>query len=289
MIMSNLTEQLAVFFQSILPQHAVSRLAGKLADCRTPWLKNKIIHWFIKKYHVDLSSALRKQPDDYQSFNDFFTRQLDMRLRPLAEGVNTITSPVDGTVSQAGKITGEVLLQAKSHYFNLTSLLANDTALLQTFYDGEFATFYLAPHDYHRVHMPLTGKLVKTIYVPGKLFSVNRMTSELVPQLYSRNERLICLFDTNAGQFAVIFVGALIVGSIQTRWMSAPVRQYQIQTTHFENGMEIKKGEELGFFSMGSTIILLFPKNAAHWEPTLKPSTTIQVGKLIGTFGEEQG
>ena len=282
--MLNLSDQFNMFLQCILPQHFVSRLAGWLADCRLPWLKNKLIKRFIKKYSVDLTSALRKQPEDYVSFNDFFIRQLDSRFRPIANGPQDIVSPIDGIIAQIGRINKALLLQAKAHYFDLTTLLGNEASLAERFYDGEFATLYLAPHNYHRVHMPITGKLVKTIYVPGRLFSVNRMTSELIPNLYSRNERLICLFDTAAGPLAIIMIGAMIVGRMQTVWMAQPIKHQQIKINIDEAPTVLQKGDELGYFCLGSTVILLFGKNKISWEPNLKAGSSLEVGKLLGSL-----
>src|SRR5579862_5099450 len=198
--------------QNLIPQHLLSRLSGQIAESRHPWLKNKLISYFMKHYHINMHEAIRENPQDYLSFNDFFIRQLKPNLRPICPGENAIASPVDCCIAQIGQAKSNQLLQAKDFYFDLENLLGKDVALAKKFYDANFATLYLAPSNYHRVHMPLTGTLVKSIYVPGKLFSVNRMTSELVPHLYSRNERLITVFETETGPMAIILVGALIVG-----------------------------------------------------------------------------
>ena len=235
-------EQLFIFLQCILPKHTVTRVAGWFAECQTPWLKNYFIRSFIKNHGVDLSEAVRKRPEEYVSFNDFFIRHLDMQLRPIAAGTADIACPIDGNIAELGTIQNDMLLQAKSHYFSLIDLLGDDTTLAQSFNNGEFITLYLAPNNYHRIHMPITGKLVKTIYVPGTLFSVNRITADHIPNLYSRNERLICLFDTAAGPMAVILVGAIIVGNIQTIWQQQPIHAREIHVETFTNGMVIEKG-----------------------------------------------
>ena len=183
--------------------------------------------------------------------------------------------------AQIGNIQKKQLLQAKNFYFDLGTLLGGDTQLADNFHDGTFATIYLAPHNYHRVHMPLDGKLVKTIYVPGKLFSVNRMTSEIIPNLYSRNERLICVFDTTLGPMTIVLVGAMIVGSIQTVWMKNPIRANRIITETFSDGIQLIKGAELGYFKLGSTVILLFGKDKILSQSTLTTTSTLQVGQQI--------
>jgi phosphatidylserine decarboxylase len=277
-------DQLFIFLQFILPQHFVTRVAGWLAECNVSWLKNLLIRTFTHNHGVDLAEAVRKKPEDYVSFNDFFIRQIDMSRRPIAKGATDIACPVDGVISAVGDINKDSLLQAKSHYYSLLELLGGDATLTQSFYDGKFITLYLAPHNYHRVHMPITGKLIKTIYVPGKLFSVNRITADHIPNLFSRNERLICLFDTEAGPLVIVLVGAIIVGSIQTVWMNQPVRENKPFQETFANGMTIEKGGELGYFKLGSTVILLFEKNRAQWESLLNKDLSVQVGQLLGNF-----
>lgn len=262
----NLRQRLQVSIQYLLPQHSLSWLMGKLADSQITWFKNLMIRLFMKRYQIDMSAALIENPYDYRSFNDFFIRKLKPDLRPIVKDLFEIASPVDGTLSQNGSIVHHQLMQAKGFYFDLTTLLGGDETLSRYFEDGLFSTFYLAPHNYHRVHMPLTGRLIKTIFVPGHLFSVNASSTETIPQLYTRNERLICIFDTKAGQMAVILVGALIVGSISTVWQEHPYRQTQIVIENvFDKIIEISKGAELGYFKMGSTVILLFAKNTIQW------------------------
>lgn len=268
--------------QYVLPKQWLTVLLGYLAESRQSWLKNWLIRRFIVSFHVDMSTACIENPNEYPTFNSFFIRQLKPSLRPLCDGKYEIACPVDGSIAQIGQIHQNQLLQAKGMYFDLSTLLGNDTELASLFYDGSFSTLYLAPHNYHRVHMPLAGKLVKTIYVPGKLFSVNRMTSELIPQLYSRNERFICLFDSDAGPMAIIFVGAMIVASIQTVWMNHPVRSKKIQSTAYTTDYCLEKGSELGHFKLGSTIILLYGKNRIAWSPTLQSGSAILFGQSLG-------
>lgn len=274
----------SVCLQKILPQHLITNIMGWLANIRTPWMKNWMIKRFIKKYHVDMTAAVVEDPEAYPDFNHFFIRHLKPELRPIANGDKEIASPVDGAIAQIGKISKNQLLQAKKYYFDLESLLGGDTELARQFYDGSFTTLYLAPRDYHRIHMPLSGKLVKSTYIPGKLFSVNRMTSELIPDLYSRNERLVTVFDTAAGPMAVILVGAIIVGSIQTVYMDEPARSQKIQTTVADKEVYLQTGAELGHFKLGSTVILLFGKDRMSWAPSLHTDTIVKFGQILGNI-----
>lgn len=271
----------SILLQHLVPQHGLSRLAGWIANNRWHWLKTKLINDFIRRYQVDLSIATLEKVDDYPNFNSFFTRRLKPAYRPIVQGSQQIASPVDGCVSQAGKIRQYSLFQAKGHTYHLNDLLGGKTALAQHFLDGEFATLYLAPKDYHRVHMPLRGTLTETIYIPGKLFSVNLQTTEQVSQLFSRNERLVCLFDTETGPMAVILVGAMLVSGIETVWQPNFYTRTLLQKT-FEKGINLEKGAELGHFKMGSTVILLFPKNTMKWIAELKEETAVKMGSLIG-------
>ncbi len=266
--------------QSILPQHALSRLAGQLANARTPWLKNFLIQQFIRKYQIDMRLALQEDPNMYATFNDFFIRQFKVELRPIDTGEDIIASPADGAIAQIGSIKQGELLQAKGFHFTLQSLFANHP-IADCFDEGEYATIYLAPYNYHRVHMPLTGKLTQSIYVPGKLFSVNRATSQAIPNLYGRNERFITIFDTLVGPMAVILVGAMIVGSIQMVWMNEPVRASQAYTETYSQTISLMKGEELGHFHLGSTVILLFPRNTIAWQPKWQAQDFIEYGQAL--------
>ncbi len=273
--------KLNILLQYILPQHALSRLAGWIANCRWNWLKTLLIQRFIKHYQVDLSIATLEHADDYPNFASFFTRRLKSTSRPIIEGPSRIASPVDGTVSQAGKINHYSLFQAKGHTYNLVDLLGGKTSLADQFYDGEFSTLYLAPKDYHRVHMPLRGTLKETVYIPGTLFSVNQQTTQSVSELFTRNERLVCIFSTDIGSMAVILVGAMLVSGIETVWSSDFSARTAFEKT-YEKGIRLEKGAELGHFNMGSTVILLFPNNTAEWCAHLKENETVKMGSLIG-------
>jgi len=277
---------LKTILQYILPQKSLSRLVGKLANCEHPLLKNWLIDKFIAYYAVDMSDAIETDPHCYKSFNEFFILRLKLTARPLAEGENTIASPVDGMISELGDIQDQALLQAKGMYYDLTALLGGDAKMAALFQGGQFINMYLAPKDYHRIHMPLAGKLKCMIHVPGKLFSVNTATAENVPNLFTRNERVICLFDTVAGPMAVVLVGAMIVASIHTVWagLVAPAGK-QPAVWHYEdrqeNSLDLARGEELGHFELGSTVIVLFAKDALKWSPSLQAGQPVQFGQKV--------
>lgn len=267
------------YLQYCLPQHLLTTMVGVVAHSRIHWLKNFLIRWFIKHYRVETSLALTSSLEDYPSFNAFFIRKIKPELRPISPGLKTLVSPVDGTMAQKGSVKNGQLLQAKNFYFTLNTLLANDP-IANLFDGGSYATFYLAPRDYHRIHMPIDGHLKKSIYVPGNLFSVNKMTSEIIPNLYSRNERLITLFDTPVGPVIIILVGAMIVGSMQTVWMKQPLKSKKILVQDFQQSLFLPKGSELGYFQMGSTVIILLNKNTSiDWHPSL---STVQFGQTLG-------
>ncbi|MDA8561577.1 archaetidylserine decarboxylase [Gammaproteobacteria bacterium] len=272
--------KIGILIQYFLPQHLLSKIAGWIANCRWKWLKNIIINNFITKYNVNLNIAILESINDYPNFNSFFTRKLKPELRPIASEKEQIASPVDGCVSQVGSINKTNIFQAKNQSYDLKKLLANNTNLEKYFYDGKFATLYLAPKDYHRVHMPITGTLEETIYVPGDLFSVNKQTAENVSELFARNERLICIFKTDLGKVAIILVGAMLVSGIKTSWnLDLPTKN--ISHKKYEDNIKINKGEELGYFHMGSTVILLFPKNTNEWLDILKENKIIKMGSCI--------
>lgn len=279
-----LQQYLFIALQYILPKHIVTTLVGWLANTRISWIKNTFIRCFIKYYHVDMNEAVIKDTQQFACFNDFFTREIDLSKRPIADDAFAIASPADGTIAQVGHIQHGQLLQAKNHFYSLENLLGGDTPLAQQFANGGFATIYLAPHNYHRVHMPMDGKLTKTIFVPGNLFSVNNTTAEFIPNLYSRNERLICLFQSSVGQFAVILVGAMIVGSIKTVWDEQPVRASTITLKTYDQGPYLPKGAELGRFQLGSTVILLYPKHGAIWLHSARANSQINVGQMLGKY-----
>jgi phosphatidylserine decarboxylase len=277
---------LFVVLQYLVPQHLLSRLAGKLADSELPWIKNPFINWFRQRYGVDMSEAFDPEPEHYPSFNAFFTRALRPGVRPIDIAPNAIVSPADGVISQLGAIEGDRIFQAKGQHYSARELLGGDAELAALFADGDFATIYLSPRDYHRVHMPVDGKLLRTIYVPGDLFSVNQTTAANVPRLFARNERLVCLFDTPFGPMASVMVGAMIVAGIETVWsgQEAPL-QRQVRTARFDRApaeVALDKGAEMGRFKLGSTVVLLFAKDRMRWRDDLAADLPLKMGERIG-------
>ncbi len=272
--------------QLLLPHHGLSRLVGKLAESRIVFLKNALIKLFIWIYQVNMSEAIQPEPESYESFNDFFTRALKPEARPVTSLPLGIACPADGTLSQFGNINNERLIQAKGKDFSLINLLGNDQSKIPLFQDGKFATIYLSPKDYHRVHMPVSGTLSDMSYIPGKLFSVNQRTCSMEDELFARNERMIAYFDTEYGPMAVIMVGAMIVAGINTVWGGsiAPCRQqgYTINYKNRERPVYLSKGEELGHFRLGSTVILLFPKDSINWGGSLAIDCPVRMGQLFG-------
>jgi len=274
--------RLFVWFQYLLPQHGLSRLVLAATRVRAPWFKNAIIRGFLKLYAVDMQEAADSDPISYGSFNEFFTRELKSGARPIAADPRDIASPVDGCVSEAGAIDRDLLLQAKGRRYRLTELLAAQP-WASRFEGGCFATIYLAPFNYHRVHMPLRGVLQQTVYVPGRLFSVNGVTAQHVPRLFARNERVLTLFDTEQGAFALVLVGALNVGSMATVWagdITPAARRVVTQISAPPTILE--KGAELGRFNMGSTVILLFEPNRARWNADLRAGRVVRLGESLG-------
>jgi len=281
-------DKLFVLSQYITPQLGVSNLAGRLADNdRSPALKNRVIKWFIGRYGVDMSEAAEPNPEAYATFNDFFTRELKPGIRPLADGEKTLVSPVDGAISQLGQVTGDRVFQAKGQSFSLSELLGGEEATTAPFADGEFSTIYLSPKDYHRIHMPMAGTLRQMIHVPGKLFSVNPVTAENVPNLFARNERVVCIFDTASGPMALVLVGAMIVGSVETRWAGVVVPgRRQVTSTLYEGEQAISfdKGEEMGRFRLGSTVIMVMPKGSVSWNSDQVAGKTVRMGEAFGAL-----
>jgi phosphatidylserine decarboxylase len=274
--------RLFVSLQHLLPQHGLSRLTLRATRVRTPWFKNALMRGFMRLYDIDMSEALESDPVRYGSFNEFFTRALKGGARPIAADPASIACPVDGTVSECGRIEGEQLMQAKGRTYALNELLAA-APWSSAFAGGEFATIYLAPYNYHRIHMPLAGKLLQTIYVPGRLFSVNTVTAARVPRLFARNERVICLFEGAAGRFAVILVGALNVGSMSTVWAGDITPAKRRAVTRLPDAqVSLGKGEELGRFNMGSTVILLLEPNRAAWRDELQAGLKVRLGEELG-------
>jgi phosphatidylserine decarboxylase len=274
--------RLFVWLQYILPQLALSRLVLVATRIRTRWIKNLLTRGFLALFAVDMSEAIETDPYRYASFNEFFTRALKAEARPIAAG-ESIACPVDGTVSECGTLRGSELLQAKGRRYTLDALLA-EQAWAGVFEGGSFATIYLAPFNYHRIHMPVRGRLMDTVYVPGRLFSVNAATARHVPRLFARNERVLTLFDSDFGRFALVMVGALNVGSMATVWAGdiTPARRRTI--THIAGaGLELEKGSELGRFNMGSTVILLFEARQAEWRADLKAGSVVRWGETLGS------
>lgn len=260
-------DSIKILFQYILPKHLLSRLVGMLAAAKAGAVTTLLIKLFIKQYKVDMSEALEPNSEAYDCFNDFFTRELRPDARTICEDDNLLALPVDGTVSQLGDIRFDSIFQAKGHDYSLTALLGGKPEIAQPFTNGKFATIYLAPKDYHRIHMPIDGQLTDMIYVPGELFSVSPLTAERVPGLFARNERVVAIFETKVGKFAMVLVGATIVASIETTWagtVSPPAGknvQHWTYPTQGDNSVFIKKGDEMGRFKLGSTIVACFEPN----------------------------
>lgn len=277
--------RLFIGLQHLVPQHALSRAAGWLASTRIPFIKNTFIQWFVKHYHVDMSLALEENPRAYACFNDFFTRALKPGARPIDTASYTILCPADGAISQLGDIRDGKIFQAKGQDYTLQELLGGDEALAAEFMDGRFATVYLSPRDYHRVHMPYGGKLRTMVSVPGELFSVNAVTAENVPRLFARNERAVAIFDTDIGPMAVILVGAMIVAGIETVWdgQIAPFASREIATSHYPyQNILLNKGDEMGRFKLGSTAILLFARGKMQWDEAYTAGTPTRMGEPMG-------
>ncbi|RLU02428.1 MAG: phosphatidylserine decarboxylase [Ketobacter sp.] len=279
-------DRLKVLPQYCVPQHLLSRAVGLLAESRWPLIRNALVNFFLQRYGIDMSLAAEENPQAYATFNDFFTRALKEGVRPIAE--EGIACPADGAISQIGKIEEDRIFQAKGHHYTLSQLLGGDEAKAAQFQNGEFATIYLSPKDYHRVHMPFGGKLTDMTYVPGKLFSVNNLTASQVPALFARNERVVAFFETELGPMAVVLVGAMIVASIETVWegmVTPPVRRLK----HFDYAphdgrMELAKGAEMGRFKLGSTAIVLFGPNKIKWNDAMQAGTRVCMGEQLGTL-----
>ncbi|GAB1623870.1 archaetidylserine decarboxylase [Agarivorans albus] len=282
-------DKIKVAAQYCFPQHGLSRLVGKLAQAEAGKLSHWIIKKFINHYQVDMNDAVHSEANAYPSFNAFFTRPLKPGTRPIVEGDNKLAHPVDGAVSQLGPIQHGQLIQAKGHDYSARELLGGDKALAEEFSDGDFATIYLAPKDYHRIHMPCKGKLRKMIYVPGQLFSVNPLTAANVPNLFARNERVVAIFDTEFGPMAMVLVGATIVASIETIWSGTvtPPGGKQVFTWDYQDqDISLEKGDEMGRFKLGSTVVMLFAKDAIEFEQSLAPTVATVMGTHFATKAE---
>lgn len=278
---------LFAFPQYALPHHPLSRLMQRFAHSQNKYWKNFLIRCFINFYGVNMAEAEKSSLDAYPSFNAFFTRALKKEARPLPEDTAMIVCPADGTLSQIGAIQGEQIFQAKGKHYSLIALLGGDRHRAEPFQKGRFATIYLSPRDYHRFHMPLTGTLKEMIHIPGRLFSVNAATTAFIPQLFTRNERVIALFDTSIGPMAVVMVGAIFVASIETVWhgVVTPPTARTIRTWQYQiNQPTLERGAEMGRFSMGSTIILLFGKERMDWLRGFTAGSKVQMGQALGRW-----
>jgi phosphatidylserine decarboxylase len=268
-----------------LPQHTISRLTYRLTRVETPWFKNALIRWFADTYKVNWSEARYQRAEDYASFNAFFTRELQVGVRPIEGDADTVVSPADGRISQVGRIVQDAVFQAKDHRFSVTELLGGDRARAAAFQNGSFVTVYLSPRDYHRVHMPLAGKLRETVYIPGRLFSVAAHTVRTIPRLFARNERLVASFETDAGPMAVVLVGAINVAAIETVWsglVTPPPRPAVKVDNLQQSGIELSRGAEVGRFNMGSTVVLLFGRERVSWLDGLRAEQPLRVGQALG-------
>ncbi|WP_462179315.1 archaetidylserine decarboxylase [Pseudoalteromonas gelatinilytica] len=277
-------DKFKIAMQYAMPKHFISRMVGKLAAAKAGGLTTALIKLFIKQYKIDMSEAKYPDPAHYKTFNEFFTRPLKEGIRPLAEESDIIAHPVDGAISQLGDVVDGQIIQAKGHDYSLQALLGGKEEDTAPFLGGKFATIYLAPKDYHRIHMPVDGTLSKMIYVPGDLFSVNPLTAQNVPNLFARNERVVAIFETEIGPLAMVLVGATIVASIETIWAGTvtppagkDVFSWNYPTTG-DNAITLKKGEEMGRFKLGSTVILAWGANQAEFLSNQHPETVTRMG-----------
>ena len=279
-----MSDRFAVLPQYLLPKKALTVFAGWVAGARGgPWT-TALIRWFVRRYQVNMAEAANPDLASYPTFNEFFTRPLKPGARPLADAA--FICPVDGAISQFGPIAQDQIFQAKGHHYSTTALVGGDAALAAQFDNGSFATLYLSPRDYHRIHMPCDGTLTRMIYVPGELFSVNPTTARGVPGLFARNERVVCVFDSAHGPFVLTLVGATIVGSMATVWHGQvnPPRSPQICEWHYDAGaVVLRKGEEMGRFMLGSTVVMLFAKGVVNFNPAWSAARAIQLGEAMGS------
>jgi phosphatidylserine decarboxylase len=277
------SDRLAVLPQYLMPKQALTMLAGKFANAKAGRLTTSVIRWFVKRYTVNMAEAANPDIESYASFNEFFTRPLRAGARPLAHA--DLICPVDGAISQFGPIQEDQMFQAKGHSYSTTALVGGDRELAAQFQHGGFATLYLSPKDYHRIHMPCDGRLTRMIYVPGALFSVNPVTARGVPNLFARNERVVCVFESVHGPFILTLVGATIVGSMATVWhgMVNPPRSPQVREWRYDQqNIVLKKGDEMGRFLLGSTVVMLFQKDCLRFNPEWMPARPIRMGEAMG-------
>jgi phosphatidylserine decarboxylase len=282
---ATLWDKIITLPQYLIPQHSLSVLMHKLTRSEVTWFKNSFIRFITAKYKVNISEAAQTDLAFFPSFNAFFTRTLRVGMRHIAEGEGVITSPVDGVISQIGNVVQGQLLQAKGREYSVLELLGGDKLLAKRFDQGQFATIYLSPKDYHRIHMPLTGTLRKMTYIPGKLFSVNPRTARTVPKLFARNERLVTVFDTEQGPIVMVLVGAIFVGSMETVWSGKITPPYGKSIQHWdyhgEQAITLQKGEEMGRFNMGSTVVMLLPLESKLFKQEFSAGTPIQLGQAM--------
>ncbi len=277
-----MSDRLAVLPQYLLPKQALTAAAGRLASARAGALTTAMVRRFVARYGVNMAEAANPDPASYASFNDFFTRPLRAGARPLAQA--DWICPVDGAISQFGPIEHGQIFQAKGHQYSATALLGGDAALAGAFNDGHFATLYLSPRDYHRIHMPCTGRLLRMVHVPGALFSVNPTTARGVPGLFARNERVVCVFEGAQGPFVMVLVGATIVGSMATVWhgtVNPPRPGHLRQWDYAEQTITLQQGEEMGRFLLGSTVVMLFPPGPLAFTPDWAPARPIRMGEAM--------
>lgn len=282
---SPFSDRLAVLPQYLIPKQALTAFAGWVADGQWGNATTGIINWFVKRYHVNMAEAANPDTASYKSFNEFFTRPLRGDARPLSQA--DLISPVDGAISQCGPVVGDQVFQAKGHNYSTRALVGGDAALAARFQDGEFATLYLSPRDYHRIHMPCAGRLTRMLYVPGDLFSVNPTTARGVPGLFARNERVVCVFEGEHGPFVMVLVGATIVGSMATVWHGVvnPPRPGTVRDWAYEETQTpLAKGAEMGRFLLGSTVVMLFPKGVMRFRPDWTPTRPILMGEAMGSW-----
>jgi phosphatidylserine decarboxylase len=276
------SDRLAVLPQYLLPKGALTNFAGRVAGAKGGAYTTRLIRWFVGRYNVNMDEALDSNIANYKTFNEFFTRALRPDARPLADAA--YICPVDGRISQYGEIEDDQIFQAKGHKFSTTALVGGDAQLAAQFQHGSFANLYLSPRDYHRIHMPIDGKLTRMIYVPGELFSVNPTTARGIPGLFARNERVVCVFDTAHGKFVMTLVGATIVGSMATVWhgLVNPPRLPQVtEWTYDDQNIVLKKGDELGRFLLGSTVVMLFQKDVLKFNPAWQPAAPVKLGEAM--------
>ena len=277
-----MSDRLAVLPQYLLPKQALTTLAGKFASARLGGLTTSVIRWFVGRYNVNMAEAANPDIASYTSFNDFFTRALKPGARPLAQA--DLICPVDGAISQFGPIAKDQVFQAKGHTYSTTALVGGDAAAAAHFDNGHFATLYLSPRDYHRIHMPCAGELTRMVHVPGDLFSVNPTTARGVPGLFARNERVVCFFESAHGPFVLVLVGATIVGSMATVWHGQvnPPRTGVLRQWDYAKGqVSLQQGEEMGRFLLGSTVVMLFPQGPLQFNPQWSPTRPIQLGEAM--------